>query len=214
MKKIKIFGVAILFVFILGACGLASASEEAYKTVDGSLQTNYDLIAVVESLLANIENGFFEPDSFDEHLYRIIYRLEETPAEFLSFMIDIPELFPDYCYEAAGWLCSLDQKDARENAHYKGAQQFLEMRQYISELEKEVDILLEAIEYGNISPESFDEYLTEIVLELGISGMWFYHFMINNRSLFPNYCLPDSGWPCEGERRDAFEHKIFRLIHW
>ena len=64
--------------------------------------------------------------------------------------------------------------------------------------------------------EGFYSRLMWAVEDLRIGGgMGFQHFMVENRDLFPDYCLIEAGWLCDDGQKDVTEHEVFRrLSHW
>ena len=77
------------------------------------------------------------------------------------------------------------------------------------ELIAEAEILIEAMKSG-IKPTRYS--LVDIRSRLYGQRNELQIFMFQNQDLYPEYCLQEAGWSCEGNRRDWTQHEIFTLL--
>ena len=242
MKKIKLLCFMSLIVFMLVACN-AVVAEEAYEmavdeTVVEEVVEELSELSEIENALEEIEIAVMALDressaqlnsekleSLHFESQELLELLNAIKYDFSSYESDN---FEDYCINSGG-IFSYDETsmgcadhdayplaklfDIRDRSHDLSWR--LTMIPIYFEFRVEVNTLVEAIESGEFDPDSFNDYLAEVALEAGIGGVDFQRFMIENRDLFPDYCLQEVNWNCDGGRRDATENEIFRmLMNW
>ena len=187
MRKLKIFGILAVLVFVLGACSAVDASEDVVEDEFAELGIRINEInTAIETLEAEFDH---RPD----RLFVDYVALEANYAESRELLERIIELQHDLLeynleFPLPRFLAHIQLRDRIEEWRYEDSQFF----------------------------EDFYSRLMWAVQDLRLGGgMGLQHFMVENRDLFPDYCLMEAGWLCDGGLKDVTEHEVFkRLTYW
>ena len=184
MKKLKIFGILVVLVFVLGACSAVEAGE-VYEA-DGFAKLGIR-INEINTSIEILEAEFNNPNSVDRETLEAIY------PESRELLEQITELQ----YEL--WEYNLE-------FHLPIFLAYIQLRDMIEEWYEN--------SHPTTTSEEFYPYLMWAVLDLRIGGGGgFKRFMFENQDLFPDYCFMEGGCD-DGLKDSLEHEVVRRLSTW